>query len=218
MKNQIINGEIINLIPEEILNKKIQSGAIFYQNYKKNEVIHFEDDLCDQVEIIINGEVAVERIGISGDLMTANIFTINQIIGANLIFSSYNHYPMTVTALKQTRVLIIKKAILFSLCKDYPEFLLGFVQIISDLSVQIGTKMKNRVSRTIRDSIITYLNKQYESQNSTTIKMDMKKKSLAEQFGISRTSLSRELKKMKDDNLIDYDLNSITILDLSLLK
>jgi CRP-like cAMP-binding protein len=36
-------------------------------------------------------------------------------------------------------------------------------------------------------------------------------------FGVSRTSLSRELKKMKDENLIDFDEKSITIIEQKIL-
>ncbi|NCB72673.1 MAG: helix-turn-helix domain-containing protein, partial [Clostridia bacterium] len=43
------------------------------------------------------------------------------------------------------------------------------------------------------------------------------KKELAENFGIQRTSLSRELNKMRKDNLIEFDSASITILDDSLI-
>jgi CRP-like cAMP-binding protein len=78
--------------------------------------------------------------------------------------------------------------------------------------------MKNRVSRTIRDSIITYINRQYHLQQTQTIRLTMTKKALSEMFGVSRTSLSRELQKMKQDQLIDFDSNTITIKDKALLQ
>ena len=40
----------------------------------------------------------------------------------------------------------------------------------------------------------------------------MTKKVLADKIGVQRTSLSRELSKMKNDGLIDFDSESITIL------
>jgi len=93
-----------------------------------------------------------------------------------------------------------------------------FIRVISDLSVLIGTKMKNRISRTIRQSIFTYLNKQYQLQSSRTIRMTMSKKSLAEMFGVSRTSLSRELQKMAAEGLITFDAKKIEILDSQILE
>jgi CRP-like cAMP-binding protein len=73
--------------------------------------------------------------------------------------------------------------------------------------------MKNRVSRTIRQSIMTYLRRQSQLQKRQRIRLTLSKKALAEMFGISRTSLSRELGRMRDEGLIDFDQKTITILD-----
>jgi len=45
----------------------------------------------------------------------------------------------------------------------------------------------------------------------------MSKKSLAERIGAERTSLSRELRKMKDEDLITYNNKYITVLDKKLI-
>jgi len=56
----------------------------------------------------------------------------------------------------------------------------------------------------------------YESyvQKSNIIKLEVTKKDLAEKFGVQRSSLSRELNKMRKDGLIEYDAYSITIVNL----
>lgn len=201
-----------------LLSDYLASGKFLKQSYNKNEIIHLEGDECTQIEIIMQGEIVIERIGLSGDLMTVNHFGKGDIIGANLIFSSTECYPMTITSKKYTEVIVVQKDILFELCNSYPTFLMQFIKVISDLSVLIGTKMKNRISRTIRQSIITYLSKQSKLQNSYNITITMSKKSLAEMFGVSRTSLSRELQKMAAENLITFDAKTIQILNTDILE
>jgi CRP-like cAMP-binding protein len=78
--------------------------------------------------------------------------------------------------------------------------------------------MKNLISRTIRQSIITYLSKQSKLQDSYKITITMSKKSLAEMFGVSRTSLSRELQQMAAENLITFDAKTIQILNIDILE
>ncbi len=209
---------ILGVLPPSLVANYLADGKFFRQTYAKNEIIHIEGEACNQIEIIMQGEIVIERIGLSGDLMTVNHFNRGDIIGANLIFSSTDSYPMTITAKKTTQVIVIKKGVLFDLCNIYPTFLMQFIKVISDLSVLIGTKMKNRISRTIRQSIITYLTKQSQLQNSYTITLTMSKKSLAEMFGVSRTSLSRELQKMAADNLINFDAKTIQILDKDIVQ
>jgi CRP-like cAMP-binding protein len=49
-------------------------------------------------------------------------------------------------------------------------------------------------------------------QNSNRIQLGITKKALAERIGVQRTSLSRELAKMKADGLIDFDDKTISLL------
>ncbi|WHH61644.1 helix-turn-helix domain-containing protein [Petroclostridium sp. X23] len=48
--------------------------------------------------------------------------------------------------------------------------------------------------------------------------MHTPKKGLAERLGIQRTSLSRELNKMKKDDLVDYDSHSIAICNFDIIR
>jgi CRP-like cAMP-binding protein len=48
--------------------------------------------------------------------------------------------------------------------------------------------------------------------------MSVSRREMAEQFGIPRPSLSRELVSMKKDGLIDFDRQTITILDMEALE
>ncbi|WKY42921.1 Crp/Fnr family transcriptional regulator [Eubacteriaceae bacterium ES2] len=209
---------ILDKLPAQLIANCLSNGSFVLKSFHKNEVVHFEGEACEQIEIILSGEIVIERIGISGDLMTVSYFHKGQIIGANLIFSSTEHYPMTITSRKPTKVLSIGKSLLLKLCQDYPDFMMAYIKIISDLSVLIGLKMKNRVSRTIRQSIITYLARQSKLQDTTTIRLTLSKKALAEMFGVSRTSLSRELQKMRLEGLIDFDSKSITLLAKELIQ
>lgn len=213
----LFDCELLNHLPPKLVEDYLAQGIFIKKTYEKNELIHLEGEVCKQIEIVCDGEIAVERIDESGRLLTVNIFTRNMLVGANLIFSTTNHYPMTVTSKKQSHAIVIEKELLFQLCNQYPNFLLQFIQIISDLSVIIGTKVKQRVSRTIKESIISFLGKQYSLQNSKKIILPTSKKDLAERMGVSRSSFSRELQKMKNQGLIDFDSKSITILQQEIL-
>ncbi|MGL5717165.1 MAG: Crp/Fnr family transcriptional regulator [Paraclostridium sp.] len=77
--------------------------------------------------------------------------------------------------------------------------------------------MKKLSIKTVRECIVDFLIYQYNIQQSNVIELDRSKKELAEEFGIQRTSFSRELNKMKKEGLIDYDYKSIKIINSDLL-
>lgn len=194
----------------------LTDGSFKTTTYKKNNIIHFVGEICSKLEIILSGKVVIERIDDSGNLMTIAEFFSGEVLGGNLMFSKNPYYPMTVTAKETTLILEINKDRLFHLFSDNHDFLRSYLEYVSDHTVILGDRIKDYVNRTIRASIVSYLDYECKKQNSNIIKLSMTKKALAERIGVQRTSLSRELAKMREDGLIKYDSESIEIIDNAL--
>lgn len=215
MKNYLGLMRQIDLIksinPHEI-ESFLNEGSCKTAEYGKNNIVHFVGEACSKLEIILSGKVVIERIDESGNLMTITEFFSGDVLGGNLMFSKNPYYPMTVTAKQPTVILEINKDRLFQLFSDNHEFLRNYLEYVSDHTVILGDRIKHYVSRTIRESIISFLDCERKKQNSNIIKLNMTKKALAERIGVQRTSLSRELAKMRDDGLIRFDSMSIELL------
>jgi Mn-dependent DtxR family transcriptional regulator len=106
----------------------------------------------------------------------------------------------------------IQKERLFQLFIDYPDFLRVYLEFVSDHALILGDKIRHYVNKTIRESVVNFIQYEQSHQNSKTIQLNITKKALAEKIGVQRTSLSRELAKMKEDGLITYDSKTITLL------
>lgn len=196
------------------LESLLQAKGNKVNSYERNNIVHFVGDICENLEIILSGEVAVERIDESGKLMTIAEFFDGDILGGNLLFSKNPCYPMTVTAKKPTIILEISKRQLFDLFASSLDFLKSYLAYISDHSVILGDRIKHYVNRTIRECIISYLDYESKKQESSTIKLTISKKALAERIGVQRTSLSRELAKMRNEGLIEFDKNNRKLVSL----
>lgn len=210
--NLIRSTALIKSLSDEDILVNLKSGKFKVTSYKKNSVIHFDGETCNKLEIILSGKVVVDRIGESGNLLTISEFYNDDILGGNLLFSKYPYYPMTVLTQLPTDILEIDRETLFELFCNNPIFLRTYLELTSDRAFILGNKIKHYINKTIRESIMNYLNYESKIQNSNRIKLNTTKKSLAEKIGVQRTSLSRELAKMRDDGLILFDTDSITLL------
>jgi CRP-like cAMP-binding protein len=204
--------DLLKLINPQEMESYLTDGSGKITQYGKNNIVHFVGEVCSKLEIILSGKVVIERIDESGNLMTIAEFFSGDVLGGNLMFSKNPYYPMTVTAKEATLILAINKERLFRLFSDNHEFLRSYLEYVSDHTVILGDRIKHYVNRTIRESIISYLDYECKKQNSSTIKLNMTKKALAERIGVQRTSLSRELAKMREDGLIKYDSMTIELL------
>lgn len=209
----LLNETILlqELNPKDVQNH-MKAGQLKIKSYKENTVLHFEGESCTMLEIILSGEVAVERLDESGGLLTIAKFKNNDILGGNLLFSQTPAFPMTITTNKPSIILEIKKEVLFDLFVNNPSFLRRYLEYVSDHTSILGYKLKHYVNKTIRENLMSFLEHESKKQNSKRIDLNMTKKALAEKIGVQRTSLSRELAKMKKDGLIIFDTESITLL------
>lgn len=202
----------------DILKGLFKNDSYVIKKYKKNSIVYVQNEKCLSLDIILHGTVAVQKIDSNGNVLNVYDFTVGDILGGNLIFSKRNEYPMTLISKAESLILHIKKNMILELCKTNKHFLQEFLALLSDKTIMLTNKIKSLTMKTIRQRIIEFLLYETYFQKSTTIKLSVTKKELAERIGVQRTSLSRELNKMKKDNLIDYNVNSIAIKDLEFIK
>ncbi|WP_346846457.1 Crp/Fnr family transcriptional regulator [uncultured Clostridium sp.] len=208
------NTELFKDISMSTINHLFVQDSFNIKTYKKNSVIYFQNEKCVTFDIVLKGIVSVQSIDEKGNYISISDFTIGSELGGNLLFSHKNFYPMMVLAKTEVTLIHLKKDLVLSLCQSNTTFLSKFLHSISDKTLILTDKIKTLSLKSIRQCIIDFL--MYESyvQKSNIIKLEVTKKDLAEKFGVQRSSLSRELNKMRKDGLIEYDAFSITIVNL----
>ncbi|MEL7658641.1 MAG: Crp/Fnr family transcriptional regulator [Bacillota bacterium] len=211
-KKLLKNSALLNVLPPEEIQTHLNSGQFRIVPYSKDTIIHLENEPCTKLEIILSGRVSIERIDESGGLLTITEFFLDDLLGGNLLFSKNAYYPMTVISKHNSVILEINRDMLFSLFCANPSFLRIYLEYVSDHAFILGDKIKHYVNKTIRESLLSFLAYESKKQGTNHIQLNMTKKALAEKIGVQRTSLSRELAKMKQDGLINYDAKSITII------
>lgn len=199
-------------LPPEEVRRRLNSGDFLFRSYGRNQILHFAGDACVKLEIILRGHVRVERIDPDGDMMAVSDIYRDDLLGGNLLFSRQAYYPLTITSRELTTVLEIAREPLFELLSAYPPFLRDYLQYVADHTTLLSERIRYNVRQPLRESVLAYLRNEAMLQDSSRIELPMSKKALAERLGVQRTSLSRELAKMRRDGLIDLDRATVRLL------
>lgn len=186
--------------------------------YDKGQIIHLQNEICSAMDVVLKGKVAVQKIDEEGSILKINVFSGGNILGANLLFSSRNFYPMTVIAESQAVMLHISKELILELSQTNVNFIAGLMTEISDKTLLLTDKIDAISLKTIRQKILDFLRYEYSIQKSDVLTITLSKKDLAERFGIQRTSLSRELNKIRKEGLLEYDAKTITLKNMDIIK
>ncbi|QGU94092.1 cyclic nucleotide-binding domain-containing protein [Clostridium bovifaecis] len=198
---------------EEAIN--ILSSTNYKVNsYKKGETIALEDDPISSIGIILEGNIEVQKNYPSGKTVTINRLGKGNIFGEAIIFSTKKTYPSTIVSAIDSKTLFISERDIIKLCSSNETFLNNFMRVLSNRILNLSKILRELSYQTIREKICSFLLDEYKKQKNMTIALNISRQEMADQFGTTRPSLSRELINMKNDCLIDFDKKTITILDL----
>lgn len=192
---------------EDFLNKEGSN----VRSFSKGQIIYLEGDLCQSADFIVYGTLYVKRHDAEGRTFMIERFKAGDMIGANLLFSSESVYPMTIIAETDCEIIAIKKSQLLEWCQHNILFLTAYLNEISDKTKVLVKAVKKISTGTLREKLVIHFEEIHRIQTGGmslpkepyTIRLKVTKKELSERFGVARTSLSRELKRMEEDGIIE---------------
>ena len=205
-------------IKDEDIITLLYNNENHIKNYVENDILSSQNEKCNYLSIVLSGQVQIQKLDSSGNVLIVSTLKCNDVFGENLLFGDYNNYPMFVVCKKDASILHISKKQIFSMCKNDKEFLKEFLKILSNKAIILNSKLKQISMKSLRGMICSFLITQYKLQQTSKIEIGITKKELAEKLGVQRPSLSRELMKMKKEHLIDYDKKYIVLLDVNYIK
>ncbi len=179
--------------------------------YEKGAIVCTESSYCDKIGIIIQGEVALIHYTINGREITLASLKENDIFGDFLIYTNKPFYPGNLIAQKPTIIQYIYREQLDALLKTSESFRKMYLTYISEKAMTMHRQNKLLMQPSIREKIHYYIARDATHHNHHVRYKN--KTQLAKTLNVRRPSLSRELKKMREENIIDYDRNTLWFID-----
>lgn len=184
-----------------LLNQK-EKEKISYLNLKQNQILFHEGEECKSIFIIIEGQITILNYSLNGNEEIISILNKNDVFGNALIFSNNNYYLGEIIATKPTKLAIINKNELIFLLQNNKSFLECYINLIAEKTIKFTIKTKLLSHKNIRSRIIYYL-----EINNYSIKKNIS--FLAKELVLPRPSVSREISKMINEDIIYIKNNKI---------
>ena len=165
--------------------------------YKKGALFAMAGDECVHADIIISGEMTATMMSPSGRIITLNMHHSGNMLAPAFLFAADNHYPVTVEAVINTRVLRLGRTDMEKLIHSDSRIALNEIHILSNI-VSFLTKKVGMLSMSVREKVERYFKEEQNRQQSRHLRINLSRQALAEQFGIQKYSLLRCLKEMQE--------------------
>ena len=191
-------------------------------HYDKTTYIASEDELFTGLGILLAGEAAVIKENAAGTRSVLTVISAGDMFGEMIAFSTRQTWPASVVAQTNCSVVFLPPQKITgecsNLCGSHQKLIRNLLQILSEKAIILNRKVEYLSIRSLRAKIATYLLEQYKEAEETTFVLPLNRSNLADFLSASRTALSREMGRMRDEGLIEFYRSSIKIIALDKLN
>jgi CRP-like cAMP-binding protein len=210
-KSQLFDG-----MNDEEIEHCLKCSKSIITSYKKDEMIFYEEDMPKNLFILIEGAVSVCNDSISGRRnIVTTINNEGDLFGEVFLFINKDEYQNYAIAVSDTKLLQMPKEYFYKTCGESCNFhsllISNMLSILAQKAFYLNQKINILSSNTLRQKISKLLLRNSTKDGNVTLKMN--REELADYLNVARPSLSRELMKMQEDELIKIDKNKIKIID-----
>ncbi len=183
-------------------------------SFERNAVIFHMGDIVHEIGIVLAGNVNIEKVDLYGNKSILSNVSAGQIFAETYAFCQE---PMMVDAVaaQDCEILFLDLNILLSGQNTERPWYSKMLENMLRISVHKNLTLSNRIfftaSKTIRGRLLAYLSTEAVKNGSTTFQIPFNRQQLADYLNVDRSALSKELCRMRDENMIEFYKNQFIL-------
>ena len=200
-------------------DRKGMLSCIGYQvkDFRKGDIIAFEEENIRNVGILLSGSVDMVKEDVWGNKVLVARMGKDEMFGETFAWGKNKMSAVTFIVSEDAKIVLLPLDRVMHSCTNtcacHHQLVENMVHIIADKNRDLIRKIEVISKRTIREKLLAYLSVQAQAQNARYFEIPLGRSELADYLCVDRSALTRELAKMRDEGLIDYDKNCFRILE-----
>lgn len=209
-------------IEEKELMPLMQCMNARIKNYKAGEYVFLSGDTINDIGVVLEGTVDIIKENLAGNRNIVAILKQGDMFAEGIVCTVERISPVSVRIREDTKIIMIPYERVIKSCGNSCTFHIRLIQnmmvILGEKNVRLNQKMELLILKGMRDKLATFLLSEVEGSRNNIFKIGMNRNELAQYLNVSRTSMCRELARMKDEGLIDYYGNSFKLLNKEAIR
>jgi CRP/FNR family transcriptional regulator len=199
----------------EALSRRVLIGT-----YQPGEVIVAETDLVKAFFVVVSGQVKLSKSSMDGKEQTLYLLGPGEPFGLCTAFATHD-FPAEALALKKSDILTIPGPAVEEIVMKEPELLLNILKVLSRRLKESMSLIESLALKEIPQRLASFLILTQVRENKGkggSIELPISHRELSKILGSTPEALSRALRKMQNDGILDVQGRMISILDYNALK
>ena len=177
------------------------------ESYRSEELIYDFADRRNIVGLLISGSATVERVDIRGVRTILERLETGGVFGEMLMFDNVAGDSLTVVCEKSCRVWFIPADHLVhpceKACAHHSQLIQNMFRLVAKKTTALSERVEVLSRRSIREKLLCYFAMQAGHCRANRFTIPFSLSSLADYISTDRSAMMRELKKMRDEGLVE---------------
>lgn len=214
--NDISKLIFFNQVSFEELQELNNLGAFTEKDFSKGNIIFHTGDVVSKMGIVMHGTVLIESNDIWGNRSILSVVEKGQAFAESY---GYTKSPMLVDAVaaeNSTIVFFNLNILLEDIYQTKPwlfKIQKNLLLIATNKNIILSNRSFCTAPKTIRERLSIYFSQQAMINKSSDFTIPFNRQQLADFLNLDRSALSKELCKMRDDGLIEFNKNNFKLLE-----
>lgn len=187
------------------------------KSVKADEYVFLAGDAVNHIGIILTGKIEIAKESLSGNKHIVALLGPADMFGEGIVCTLKRISPVTVQAKEDAKILTVPYERLIRSCGNSCNFHIGIIQnmfsVLGEKNISLNRKLELLALKGMREKLASYLLAESHERRSNMFQIMLNRTELAAYLNVSRTSMCRELARMKDEGLIDYYSGSFKLIN-----
>jgi len=175
-------------------------------------------DKVTAIGLILSGRLQIIREDAAGNRAIIAELNSGELFGESFVCAGEGESPVTVEVVTDCEVLFIPLQRILTPCTAACDFhnrlIANLLKIISKKNMVLNQKIDILSRRNMRDKLMAYFLLQIEGQKKNQFEIPFSRNELADYLCVDRSAMSRELGKMRDEGILEFNRNQFRIMTL----
>ncbi len=181
-----------------------------------DQEIDIGERFFNHISIVLKGSVEISRIDYNGRKSILEIIEKNEMFGRLYTFSPEDHGSIIAKCIKPSDIVFIPNEHIEKPCSNacycHTTLITNLLELMSRKTNRLSARVNVLTQRTIREKLISYFAQLSAAAGSDNFQLPYSMTTLADYLCVDRSAMTRELRNMKKDGLIEAEGKNITLL------
>lgn len=209
---------LFNGLAREEINEVLQRFHGLIKHFPKSDYIYLAGDCVENLCVVLEGTVQMIKEDIWGEKSIIANLGSGSVFAENFLGKLGDRSVVSYFAASDSEVLMLPLGKMLFDGSSYSEanrrLMCNIVSILADNNTRLIEKTEILCKKTLRSKILAYLEQEAKYNNNTRFTIPFNRTDLANYLDADRSALTRELARMREEGLINFEKNTFELLDV----